>query len=186
MKVFVAETMMEDRKLEGIRRKCGFSEGLCISSEGHSGGLGLWWRDINVHLISYSSHHIFVEVRDNCETGLRWFAYGIYGWADRIQKRRTWELIEKIRAETSGPLIMFGDFNEILSHQEREGGNRRSDREMDAFRRCINSCGLSDLGYRGNIFTWSRGLSSDSMIRERLDRFLASVEWFDLCPYFDV
>ena len=65
-----------------------------------------------------------------------------------MHKRKTWELIEKIRTDTRGPLIMFGDFNGILSHQEKEGGNQRPEREIAAFRHCIDSCGLSDLGYR--------------------------------------
>ena len=90
-----------------------------------------------------------------------------------MHKRKTWELIEKVRMDTRGPLIMFGDFDEILTHQEKEGGNRRPERDMEAFRECIDACGLRDLGYRGSIFTWSRGLSSTTMIRERLDRFLA-------------
>lgn len=55
---------MKKGKLEGIRNKCGFQEGFCISSDGHSGGIGLWWRDAAVNLVSYSKHHILVEVKE--------------------------------------------------------------------------------------------------------------------------
>lgn len=50
---------------------------------------------------------------------------------------------------------MFGDFNEILSCTEKEGGSLRADRDMDAFRSCLDDCGLQDLGFRGSAFTWS-------------------------------
>lgn len=70
--MFVMETMMEDRKLEGIRKKCGFSEGIGVSSEGHFGGIGLWWRDCTANLISFSSHHVLVEIRDDYEARAPW------------------------------------------------------------------------------------------------------------------
>lgn len=184
--VFVIETMMESHKLEGIRRKFSFSDGFCVSSEGHSGGLGLWWRDCTTTLISYSSHHILIEVQDDMETGSTWHACRIYGWADHQNKSKTWELMGKIRRDTRGPLIMFGDFNEIHAHHEKEGGCRRHDKEITAFRDRINSCGLNNLGFRGCSFTWCRGLSRSSMIRERQDRFLACGGWLDLFEFFEV
>lgn len=51
-------------------------------------------------------------------------------------------------------MILFKDFNEILSHGEKEGGNYRHEREIAAFRDCLDLCGLKDLGYRGSTFTW--------------------------------
>lgn len=41
-------------------------------------------------------------------------------------------------------------------------------------------CELRDLGFRGSTFTWQRGNDSESLIRERLDRFLASEDWCGL------
>ena len=57
---------------------------------------------------------------------------------------------------------------------------------MDAFRFCLDSCGLVNLGYRGNMFTWCRGNHPSSMIRERLDRFVACSNWLNLFPSFDI
>ena len=39
--VFVIESMMEKNKLEKIRSKCGFHDGICVDSECHFGGLGM-------------------------------------------------------------------------------------------------------------------------------------------------
>lgn len=101
-------------------------------------------------------------------------------------KGKTWDLVKKIRQDVQGPLVMFGDFNEILAHHEKEGSKRRPDKEIADFRDCVDSCGLNDLGFRGSMFTWCRGLSHKPMIRERLDRFLACGEWLNLFMFFDV
>ena len=62
--IFAMETMVEDKKLEVIRSQCGFDSGICLSSAGHAGGLGFWWKGWDASLVSYSSHHIMLKVRD--------------------------------------------------------------------------------------------------------------------------
>lgn len=81
---------------------------------------------------------------------------------------------------------MFGDFNEILEMHEKEGGALRWERQIDAFRAALGVCECRDLGYRGNIFTWQRGKSMDTVVRERLDRFVADNNWCNMFPYAEV
>lgn len=42
-----------------------------------------------------------------------------------LWKHKTWDLIRKIREDARGPLIVFGDFNETLNLDEKEGGSTR-------------------------------------------------------------
>ncbi|KAK1661439.1 hypothetical protein QYE76_049598 [Lolium multiflorum] len=72
----------------------------------------------------------------------------------------------------------MGDFNEILYAHEKEGGNARPLRMMQKFWECLSDCGLEDLGYIGDIFTWRRG-----QIRERLDRVVGNEWWSTMFPY---
>ena len=65
------------------------------------------------------------------------------------------------------PWLLVGDLNEIQFLSEKEGGNPRPPQYMEAFQNAIDDCGLRDLGYIGDRFTWQRG-----RIRERLDRGL--------------
>ncbi|XP_074314802.1 uncharacterized protein LOC141650968 [Silene latifolia] len=175
------ETMVSARELEKIRNSCGFSSGICVSSRGRAGGLGLWWRDINVQLISYNNNHILVEILDAHNAPV-WRAGGIYGWPETSNKFRTWDLMRSLCGGSRVPIVLFGDFNEILSGNEKEGGAVRRESQMDAFRGAIDDCALHDLGYRGNVFTWQRGLTFETMIRERLDRAIATTEWSYLFP----
>ena len=84
---------MNKNKLEVVRSKCGFQEGLCVDNMGHSGGISLWWRDMNVNLISFSNHHIFVEVKEDYPGTRSWYACGVYGWANRPSKYKNWDLL---------------------------------------------------------------------------------------------
>ncbi|XP_074282427.1 uncharacterized protein LOC141606944 [Silene latifolia] len=175
------ETMIRDRELAKIRSKCGYSSGLCLSSRGRSGGLGFWWKNIDAELISYDKNHVMVEVK-NASGEPEWRAVGIYGWPDAESKHLTWRMIRSLRRSSTIPIILFGDFNEIISLNEKEGGKDRREAQMDAFREALDDCALLDLGYRGSIFTWKRGNSPETLIRERLDRAVATMEWREMYP----
>lgn len=64
-------------------------------------------------------------------------------------------------------VIFFGDFNEIVCSNEKEGGVVREDRWMNAFRGTIDYCGLHDMGYRNSCFTWKRGKTPETYVYER-------------------
>ena len=146
--VFLMETMIDVGKLERIQNICGFVNGVCLSSNGRAGGMGFWWRGINVVPSTYSNHHFIADVLDNNNVPV-WRAVGIYGWPERENKHKTWEMMGRIKAMSRVPCIMFGDFNEILCQAEKEGGVPRGEREMDAFRGAVDDCHLCDLGYKG-------------------------------------
>lgn len=55
---------MSSSKLEKVCGRCDFTQGVCLDSDGNSGGLGLWWKDLNVLIIYFSRHHIATEIRN--------------------------------------------------------------------------------------------------------------------------
>lgn len=57
---------------------------------------------------------------------------------------------------------------------------------MQEFRDVLDECLLRDLGFKGNKFTWQRGSSPSTIIKERLDRFLATLQWCTLFPQAQV
>ncbi|XP_021775080.1 uncharacterized protein LOC110738941 [Chenopodium quinoa] len=183
--VFVMETKVDASILNKIRNRCGYSNGLCLSSNGSSGGVGFWWKDVNVDIVSYSLHHFHANVLDVNNTPIS-RAVGLYGWPEQANKHQTWSLMSKIKLASNLPCIMFGDFNEILNLSEKEGGVVRSERLKDSFREAIDRCALRDLGFKGSIFTWERGNSMSTFVRERLDRFLADESWCSMFSNHEV
>ncbi|XP_021722855.1 uncharacterized protein LOC110690338 [Chenopodium quinoa] len=94
--------------------------------------------------------------------------------------------MSQLKASSNLPYVMFGDFNEIVSNNEKEGGMTRRESLMGAFRGAIDDCELCDLGYWGSIFTWKRGTDPTTFVRERLDQFLGDNNWCSLFPYYEV
>ena len=79
------------------------------------------------------------------------------------------------------PWLVAGDFNEILHADEKDGGAARTQLCMQVFNVTLSDCGLDDLGYTGDKFSWRRG-----QIRERLDRATGNLQWANLSPGFSV
>ncbi|KAA3462487.1 reverse transcriptase [Gossypium australe] len=75
------------------------------------------------------------------------------------------------------PWLLIGDFNQILSLAEKQGGAPESFRRMDQFRDVMATKQLIQLDASGCIFTWSNGQYVHGLIRKKLDRALCNVAW---------
>ncbi|XP_075103684.1 uncharacterized protein LOC142178250 [Nicotiana tabacum] len=84
------------------------------------------------------------------------------------------------------PWLVGGDFNMIWDEEEKFGGLPVSLIEVDDFRHCINTCNLTDLGFKGIIFTWWNGRSEEDYIFKRLDRCLGNHELQQTFPGLEV
>lgn len=153
---------------------------------GRSGGLALFWRNrIDVRLRSISKYYIDVDVADrNRDT---WRFTGIYEEPQSDEKEMTWAAMRTLNAAGTGPWLCAGDFNEILFSYEKQGGAARHQSLMDRFRVVLDECGMDDLGFKGDTFTWrNHSHRRERYIRERLDRAVANVAWRSLFPLVEV
>ncbi|KAL4331965.1 hypothetical protein GQ457_07G006150 [Hibiscus cannabinus] len=80
--------------------------------------------------------------------------------------------------------ILGGDFNEILTFSEKQGGNRKPHHQLTDFRECLLRNDLTDCKPSRGWFTWMQSGSRTAPIRERLDRFIADNAWFLTFPTF--
>ncbi|XP_021751245.1 uncharacterized protein LOC110716900 [Chenopodium quinoa] len=171
----------ENLKLERFRDWQPEDEGVCRSSTGRAGGISLWWKGVDVAIVSFSINHFVVDIKDN-QGITRWRAIRIYGWPEGENKHKTWNLMRNMRSSCEVPCLMFGDFNEIICMSEKKGGAVRRENGMNEFKDTIDDCFLRDLGYSGSPFTWQWGKSITTAVRERLDRLLGDTGWCELFP----
>ena len=75
------------------------------------------------------------------------------------------------------PWFCCGDFNEILSMNEKVGGAHHPQSQMEGVRQVVNSCYFQDLGYRGLDFTWSNMEEGSHRILLHLDKAFATSKW---------
>lgn len=88
-------------------------------------------------------------------------------------------MLSKRIEKESDRCLLIGDFNDILSNEEKEGGNHRTTASMRDFREFVAQNKLMDLGYDSCPFTW-RNNRDNMPIQQRLDRGMTSVGWYGL------
>ena len=85
------------------------------------------------------------------------------------------------------PWVLLGDFNEMISNDEKLGGLLVNRTRISTFRNCMDNCGLMDLGFHGPRFTWTnKSPCWQTTIKERLDRGLGNAEWATLFPSMEI
>jgi hypothetical protein len=139
-----------------VRSKLGFNFMLVHESDGRSGGLVLFSNKENkIDSLYIGPNFIDVTVGDSGDQ--QWRFTGFYGEPSWDKRDESWGYIRQLNLEADLPWLLVGDFNEILYAHEKEGGNPRPLAMMQKFRECLSDCGLEDLGYIGDPFTWRRG-----------------------------
>ena len=171
--LFLMEKKLTKTELEPIQRELNFHSMIVVPSRGRSGGLALMWKDdvlLNTYIVS--PNHIDAYV--SYPVQVQWRLTGIYGHLEDHRKNETWYLMHHLHSYTSLPWLCIGDFNEILSSDEKNGRIPKPLGLMQAFRSTLLHCGLVDLGYSGKIFTWRNGRQEMEFVEERLDRACAN------------
>lgn len=150
---------------------------------GYVGGLWLLWDEdrikLTIHGNTLQEIHTIVEVRGIPPLFLSF----IYGKPDRVVRKCLWKNLISLAPLVDFPWMMCGDFNDILSPDEKWGLKPPSPSRIHDFRSCLDSCGLIDLGYTGQKFTWFNKRDNSNVGFQRLDRFVGNVEFLNYFPY---
>lgn len=65
----------------------------------------------------------------------------------------------------------------IFNSEEKEGGLPFNRKKIEPILNLIQRTNLEELGFKGNIFTWSNKREGSANIKQRLDRALANAQW---------
>ncbi|KAK9988333.1 hypothetical protein SO802_028572 [Lithocarpus litseifolius] len=93
-----------------------------------------------------------------------------------------WNNLSTVASTHNLPWIIAGDFNELLSSEDKLGGRPISLYKANIFKECLDACNMADLGFQGPRYTWTNKHDLCSLIQERLDRFFANPDWCVLYP----
>ena len=78
----------------------------------------------------------------------------MYGWPHSEEKHFTFDLLRRLNEDPHDQWVCIGDFNQILSSQDQEGGLEPNFNRISLFRSALDECGLLDLRFSGPRFTW--------------------------------
>ena len=87
-----------------------------------------------MNLRTLSKSHIDVIVTE--KDGVSWRLTGIYGHPEKLKCIETWNLMHLLHQQVTLPWICIGNFNEIFLVKEKQGGEPRSEWQMENFEKC--------------------------------------------------
>ncbi|KAK4260172.1 hypothetical protein QN277_003322 [Acacia crassicarpa] len=117
--VFLMETKQKARYVRKVRRRCGFNEEWIVDPIGKSGGLALWWSDVITVNIMFSYVNIIHASVMSDAVSTPSYITCIYGPTDEGDRMLCWQEVQRISNNISTSWLCLGDFNDILSQEEK-------------------------------------------------------------------
>ncbi|XP_019256500.1 PREDICTED: uncharacterized protein LOC109234915 [Nicotiana attenuata] len=174
----IMEPMQNPRKLERYTRKIGFLQAFANVSN------KIWVfvdEDHGVDVMINLEQQLTMKLT-NMDTQISFIVTFVYAMCDPIERIELWDNMYYLARDMTIPWLVAGDFNVIWDEEEKFGGLPVSINEVNDFRHCVNTCNLTDLGFKGSIFTWWNGRAEDDCIFKRLDRCHANLEFQHMFP----
>jgi hypothetical protein len=176
--LFLSETKVLPSVSGPILRQLGFSLMAHSPPSVSNGGLLLAWRtDVNIVCFHVSCNIICVwhYSDDPCIKCLLTF---VYGPPYKNLCANFWDAMDGFRASYNDPWVCIGDFNAIISPNDKLGGRPFDSYSSNPFIDFMDGYGMIDLGFCGNPYTWSNHRQGSSLINGCLDRGIANSNCF--------
>lgn len=129
---------------------------------------------IRSSLLCYSSLYIDVFVSLSNFPNFRFT--GFYGSPKPELRKFSWDLFRSLSGFSNLIWLVVRDFNEILSVDEKIGGERNN-YQIENFITVISDVGLFELGFEGPKFTWKGPKYGADYIRANLGKGLSSTNF---------
>ena len=171
----ITETRVGGDRAAKIIADLPFDGFITTETIGYAGGLWILWikEEADIDLLVATEQEIHANVKVCC-SNLTWFITAIYASPHLAERRLVWSHLSKIAKPHNHPQLMLDDFNEILSSEDKYGGNHINLNRALEFKACLDNCNFLDLGFSVPKFTWTNKRPISSLILKRLDRCFAN------------
>nr|XP_016476430.1 PREDICTED: uncharacterized protein LOC107798019 [Nicotiana tabacum] len=178
----ILEPMQQSHKMERYRARIGLAQ--AVVNVSHK--IWAFIDDIFEVTILYNMTQQLTLRLMHSETHVELILTLVYAKCDRTERIELWDTLYGMASDMTVPWLVGGNFNVIWDEEDKYGGLLVSLIEVDDFRHCINTCNLTDLGFKGSIFTWWNGRSEEDCIFKRLDRCFGNNELQQTFPGLEI
>ncbi|XP_030973776.1 uncharacterized protein LOC115993921 [Quercus lobata] len=183
--IFLMEMKVDREVIERISRKMQNNKHFVVPRHNRGGGLALLWKDdFLLDVLTSSDNHIDGVVDQGMDDAWRFTSF--FGDPEMASRENSSNMLRDLSQRLTLPWVCVDDFNEILRLEEEQGWLDRPERQMQGFRDALDYCGFKDLDFNGFPFTWCSRRSGDHNVWIRLDRGVATVDWFLRFPTFRI
>ncbi|KAK4706320.1 hypothetical protein R3W88_034129 [Solanum pinnatisectum] len=133
---------------------------------------------------NFKVHLAMDQATSNCNDKI-WDQFSItfvYAKCKDFLRRPLWDRMLHQASGNNRPWCSVGDYNVITNIEEKLGGVPYNMKKSLDFIATIEACGLIDLGFSGQKFTWSNKRGIGHRIWKRLDRALVNDTWLEKMP----
>lgn len=177
--IFLMETKQKDKFMIDTQRELGYDNLINVEPVGLSGGLAVMWKNCySVAVLQQDKRIIDLQVGMGSMT---FYLTCVYGDPVRERRQAVWERLCDIGLIRDDPWMLVGDFNELLSNDEKLGGAVRHDSTFWDFRNLVENCKTRDMRSSGNPLSWA-GKRENDWVQCRLDRCFGNDAWYQLFP----
>ena len=143
-----------------------------------------WSNEVTCDILECDQQHITCEVsHENCSE--KFIMTYVYAKCKDQLRKPLWDSMLQW-SDTRYPWCVIGDFNFISSSNEKLGGREYNITKSLEFINIIETCGLVDMGYNGQKFTWCNHRKDGARIWKRLDRGMINDQWLEKMPYSSI
>ncbi|XP_074265880.1 uncharacterized protein LOC141588331 [Silene latifolia] len=177
------ETKVKPLSLNSVRNNLCSSWCLTTNTQCHKGGrVWLLWNPamFRVHILEYNAQFIHLQATD-MGTNTHFHLTMVYAFNGLHERKELWSKLSQFKDYIQGAWAICGDFNTVLSPNERLGG-ASSEEEITDFKNCIDDCEVMDCPATGSLFTWCNKHEPATRVYSRLDRVLVNQKWLQDYP----
>lgn len=174
--IFLMETKCCVEKLKGMGLSLGFKFSYGVDPIGYSGGLWAAWDDKYKVVPMYKCANFLVLLVED-ERGVKWALCLVYGHPRLNERKWVWDFLSGYLEQLNMPMLVVGDYNQILTMGEKLSANLRSPGGIEWLQDFSRGLGLSEVRSFGVFYTWTNNREGDEATYERLDRAMANRDW---------
>ncbi|KAH0661803.1 hypothetical protein KY284_026734 [Solanum tuberosum] len=174
------EPFQNPSELEHFKRKLGFDK----AGVNQNGKIWCFWKDDwEGSIILDTVQHVTIQFKKNDKEFL---ISAVYVRCNTMERLELWEELESIATNARCTWVIGGDFNVIISEEEKVGGLEFTLNEAIDFASFISSNALSEVPFSGSKYTWWNGQIEEACIFKRWDRILMNQEFLEVFPSSEV
>ena len=144
-----------------------------------NGRIWVAWRprDYSVNILEISEQFIHCEATQ-LSTSRHFLVTFIYGHNFASQRQPLWDALHHLSTSINGAWCLLGDFNSVLSKEDRLGGNEVTDHDIHELTTFMESCEVLEMPSTGAYFSWT-----NKTLWSRIDRVFINSFWHEEFDY---
>ncbi|XP_075093694.1 uncharacterized protein LOC142173014 [Nicotiana tabacum] len=143
-----------------------------------NGRVWIIWDDQMYDVLPITKQDQFIHCQVTWKhNGMQCYLNMVYGQNTVEQRKNLWQYLQRIAQTTTGPWIIGGDFNALLTPQDRLSKVSMTNADIRDFSELYHNICLTELPWRGDYFKWTNKQQGDARVWICIDRLLGNDVW---------